>query len=138
MQMRTRHPSTLAHPSDDLTSTDRVASRHQGLAEVEVASDDPFAVIEIHDRSRQIKIRHQRHDPGVCRAHRRADLAGEVGAEMSALTLAIQHPRCAEPAGYPSRSRRHERGSPFARGRVRLARNGTRLLDLITDALLGS
>ena len=77
--------------------------RHQRPAQVEVPGDQSLAVVHVHHRPRQIEVPHQRHDARVGRAHRCADRAREVGAEVSALHFAVEHARACRTGSSPAR-----------------------------------
>src|SRR4051812_49000750 len=105
MQMRPRHASRGADPTDELAAFHRVTDGDQWLAQVEVRGDDARAVIDVHHAAGEKERVDEDDDAAVCGPYRIADRAAEVDAQVPRGELAVEHPAGAERAGHHGRAR---------------------------------
>src|SRR5262249_44898018 len=113
-------PPALAHRADDLTTLDRVARGHVGLAQMEISGHQALAVVEVHDLPGQIEVRHQSDDPAIRRQDRVTHGPVEIGAEVPAGGRSVESPACAERARDRGFAGTNERVTPEERRLMRL------------------
>ena len=123
MEVRAGHPSGRSDKSDLLSPHDRVADRHERLAEVEVRGDDSAAVVNVNDVAGEKEVVDERDDAAVRRAHRLSDRATKIDAEVTAGHAAVEDASGPELArDYQCRADEGRKPSTSAANRARACR----------------
>ena len=91
--------------ANHLSSLHRVAGCHEKLAQVEIRSDDSAAVVDVDDVSREKEVVDERNHPAIRSAHRLADRAPEINAEVTRGERAVEEAPGSEFARYHRRAR---------------------------------
>jgi len=90
MQVRSGHSPRRSDESDPLSSRDRVAYRHERLAEVKIRSDNSTTVIDVNHIAGEKEIVDESNDSAVRCEHRLSDGATEIDAEVTTGYAAVE------------------------------------------------
>ena len=123
VEVRARRPTALPDRADDLTRRDRVAGGDVHPAQMEVAGDQPAAVVEVDRVAPPDRIAPPAPPPrGRPPAPGAPTCAGEIGAEVPARDVPVELPPGPVHARDPARPGPAEPARPEARRVVRAAR----------------
>ncbi len=115
MQVRSGHSPRRSDESDALSSRDRVAYRHERLAEMKVRGDDSTTVVDVNHIAGKKKIVDESNDSTIRREHRLSDRATEIDAEVTTGYAAVEDAAGSEFTGDHRCTRSKERTRPHRR-----------------------
>ena len=124
--MRTGHAAGRTDESDLLSPLNGVTDCDKRFAEMEVASDDSGAVIDVNDVACQKKVVDERNDATVRGIHRLPYGAPEIDAEVAAGHVAVEETPGSKLTGDYRSAWATEGRSPHRRRIVRARADGSR------------
>ncbi len=136
MHVRPGHSAGGSDFSYLLAALDDLACGDVHLGHVHVDSDEPPAVVQIHEVAGVVEITDQCHDPAIGGHDRVAGFAVEVHTHVPAPQFTIEHAAHAEITRDRALSRRDPLAVPHARRVVRAPRHGHGLGGFPTDTNL--
>ena len=83
MQVRSGHSPCRTDESNPLSSRDRVAYRHERLAEMKIRGDDSTAVVDVNHIAGEKEIVDESNDSPVRCEHGLSECATEIDAEVT-------------------------------------------------------
>src|ERR1700681_4949741 len=96
MQVRSRNATRISDQTNHLSALHCITGRDERLAQMEIRGDDSAPVIDVDDVSREKEIVDERNHTAIRSAHRFADRAPKINAEVTRGERAIEEASGAE------------------------------------------
>jgi len=115
MQVRSGHSTCRSDESDPLSPGDRIAYRHERLAEMKIRGHDSTTVIDVHHIAGEKEIVDESNDSTVRCEHGLSERATEIDAEVATGYLAVEDAAGSEFTGDHRCARSKEGSRPHRR-----------------------